>query len=168
MKKKILRRVTALCAFILFSALTQTCATVEEKEARLRIDDLVMNGGSAMFTKAPSASETVLGAYEGSYSEFNSGTLTKAQADAVRFYTSTQTIYHPYPNFSANQAAYVILAKGRKDIFDLFMEDLDVRAIKHTGTGFNLWIGTPDKKTERCNYTATTYYYFEGIVVKLP
>jgi len=165
MNKKNLTRILAV-----FVVLVSACQTTEQKEAEKRRDDLVNNGGLELFTKPPSANETIIKAYKDGYQTQNSGDLNVYAWQPYRYYnnSSAHTNLHPANKFSPVHAAYILLAKAKKEFPDIDINELDVRSIKQIGdTFFNMFIADKPDKNGYYSFRALNLYEFEGVVVRV-
>jgi len=170
MNKKKLPHIIAVFAIAVFVVFVSACQTTEQKEAEKRRDDLINNGGLAMFTQMPSAGETVIKEYkESAYQTNRSGNLNVYQWQPYRYYdnSSAHTNLHPANMFSPEQAAYVLLAKARKEFPNIDINEMDVRSIVKTDVRFWMSIANKPDKDGYYSFSATNYFYFDGVVVRV-
>lgn len=162
-----IRSICAIALAAVFAILLQACLTAEEKKADERVGYLVQNNGDEMFTKPPLEGETILATYSDNYIETNSGQIHEVIAAPYKNYHPYQTPYHNNSTFSVYTAARYLLATAVKKYPDIDIDELDVRSIEPTGTRFTINISSADKRSKLCNFFATTYHDFKGIVVRL-
>jgi len=170
MNKKKLPHIIAVFALAVFVVLVSACQTTEQKEALERRDYLVKNGGSKMFTQPPSESETVLKEYKEYYQTKNSGNMNFLAWQPYQYFnnSTTHTLLHPIDLFYPGIAAYVLLALAKKEFPDIDINELDVRLIKQIGnTSYMMTITDKPDKNGYYYYTATNYFKFDGVVVRV-